>query len=230
MQLLDATDYAALRDGATALESDSFGEKVLRLADGAFLKLFRRKRLLSSAWFYPYAERFADNARRLENLAIPCPSVIAVYRIAAIGRDGVLYRPLAGETLRRKIRARDMGEEARAVLFAFGAFVARLHGSGVYFRSLHLGNVVQTPENRLGLIDIADLSCRRAPLGDARRIRNFRHLLKDDGDCAWIMTDGGEAFRAGYREASPTLSPARLERLEKAMARIAKSRHAAGSD
>jgi hypothetical protein len=95
-------DFLALRAGAETIEADSCGEKVLRLADGGFLKLFRRKRLLTSAAWYPYALRFADNAETLSLLGILVPRVIAAYRIPSMERDAVLYRPLAGTTLDRK--------------------------------------------------------------------------------------------------------------------------------
>ena len=65
MQTLEQADYLALRADARVLEYDRHGDKVLQLADGSYLKLFRRKRLLSSAAWYPYAKRFADNALAL---------------------------------------------------------------------------------------------------------------------------------------------------------------------
>ena len=46
------------------------------LQDGTLLKLFRRKRLITSAAIWPYAQRFADNAKKLEKLGIPCPKII----------------------------------------------------------------------------------------------------------------------------------------------------------
>ena len=51
LQTLSNDEYLALRANATVLEYDLHGEKVLQLADGSYLKLFRRKRLISSsAW------------------------------------------------------------------------------------------------------------------------------------------------------------------------------------
>ena len=71
MQPLSPERYRHLREGAQVIEADSHGEKVLRLADGNYNKLFRRNRLISSALFWPYAQRFANNARRREQLGIP---------------------------------------------------------------------------------------------------------------------------------------------------------------
>ena len=97
---LEHDDYLAMRAGATVLEADSFGEKVLLLTDGTVLKLFRRKRLFSSAAWYPYAQRFADNAAALDRLGIPVPQIIDVVRIPSLARDAVHYHPLVGRTLR----------------------------------------------------------------------------------------------------------------------------------
>jgi len=199
LQTLEHDKFAALRDGAAVIEADHFGEKVLRLPDGSYLKLFRRKRLISSAAWYPYAQRFADNAQGLAALGVPCPQVLAVYRVPAIARDAVHYRPLEGTTIRQLI-ATAPGAEAEAALRArIGAFVARLHRLGVYFRSLHLGNIVQCPDGPLGLIDIADLSMRGKPLGKQHRRRNLNHLLRYERDAAWLL-DGG-AFMREYDKA-----------------------------
>ncbi|WP_228158337.1 hypothetical protein, partial [Acinetobacter baumannii] len=65
MRVIDYPSYLQLRDNAEVLEADGHGDKVLRLRDGSFLKLFRRKRLISSAALFPYAERFARNASEL---------------------------------------------------------------------------------------------------------------------------------------------------------------------
>lgn len=58
-------------EGAKILEADSYGAKVYLLQDGNIVKLFRRKRLLSSALLRPYSKRFIDNAAQLEKLVFP---------------------------------------------------------------------------------------------------------------------------------------------------------------
>ena len=195
MQSLDHSDYLALREGAEVLEADSHGDKVLRLPDGNFLKLFRRKRLLSSALLWPYAQRFANNAKALKDRDIPCPQVIAVYRISSIDRDAVYYAPLPGKTLRQLIEHQQTSTDLRARL---GLFVAKLHACGVYFRSLHLGNIVLTPENELGLIDIADMKYRHRSLNQPQRIRNFKHMLRYTLDKQWLLKDSDKTLFDEY--------------------------------
>lgn len=199
MQPLHHTAYLALREGANVIEADGSGDKVLQMADGRFLKLFRRKRWLTSAALFPYAQRFADNAERLRRIDIETPQVLAVYRIKSIERDGVYYEPLAGQTLRQLF---EQSEQSQSLREQYGQFVARLHEQGVYFRSLHLGNVVLTPEHALGLIDIADLSYQARALRLSKRLRNFQHMLRYRQDSAWLRgPDNGQAFLRGYAQA-----------------------------
>src|SRR5690554_7872255 len=100
MQLLSREKYDRWRAGAQVLEQDAWGEKVLHLADGTFLKLFRRKSWLSKTAFYPPAKRFADNADALQQLGIPCPEVLQLYRLTEPYRSAVQSHPLQAQTLR----------------------------------------------------------------------------------------------------------------------------------
>jgi tRNA A-37 threonylcarbamoyl transferase component Bud32 len=198
MQTLDHASWLALRKDAKVIEADGSGDKVLQTADGRFIKLFRRKRLWTSAALFPYAQRFADNASALLRQGIAAPQVLAVYRVKSIARDAVYYEPLPGQTLRQVLGDTALAEPLRE---QYGAFVADLHQRGVYFRSLHLGNVVITEDRTLGLIDIADLSCGRRALSQSKRLRNFQHMLRYRNDRQWLQGDNrGQTFLAGYRQ------------------------------
>ncbi|MDR0378501.1 MAG: lipopolysaccharide kinase InaA family protein [Candidatus Accumulibacter sp.] len=195
LEIMEHEAFLALKAGAEVIESDSHGEKVLRLTNGHFLKLFRRKRLLSSALWYPYARRFVDNAEALVTRGILVPRVLAALRVPSVRRDAVLYQPLAGMTLRALCqRGLDAGSERRLKRL-FTDFVIHLHSLGIYFRSLHLGNVVLTPEGELGLIDFSDLRIYRRPLPVFMRRRNLRRMLEIPGECEWI--DSEAILRAG---------------------------------
>ena len=163
-------------EGARILEKDSYGPKVYLLTDGNILKLFRRKRFFSSAFFRPYSKRFIDNALGLQQRGIPTLTVLDSYQLDAPGMTAVLYRPLPGETL-RQIANRE-GFDWEQNLEPLVTLIRRLHGAGIYFRSLHLGNIVVTPDNQLGLIDVADLRFLRAPLSPALVKRNLQHFAR----------------------------------------------------
>lgn len=173
---LPVTTLNKMIEGASILEQDSYGPKVYALTDGNMLKLFRRKRLLSSALLRPQSLRFCVNAEALKKRGIPTLTPLQLYRLDDTSRTAVLYRPLPGETLSTLLR------EGKAdwldLLPPLARFINHLHESGVYFRSLHLGNIVKTPDGAFGLIDIADLQTRRRALGRGRIRRNREHFDK----------------------------------------------------
>ncbi|MDP2242727.1 toluene tolerance protein [Pseudomonas sp.] len=172
-QLPQAT-LSTLIEGAQLLEEDSHGPKVYRLRDGDFLKIFRRKRLLSSTLWCPYSKSFCKNALRLQQLGIPTLSPIAHYQLEQPGLTAVHYQALPGETLGQLSKSPDFNWQH--LLPHLTGLIHRLHESGVYFRSLHLGNIVLTPENELGLIDISDMRFFRRPLSKWMRRRNLDHF------------------------------------------------------
>jgi hypothetical protein len=173
---LPQVDLNQLILGARVLEADSYGAKVYLLKDGNILKLFRRKRLISSALLRPYSQRFIDNVAQLEKKAIPTLKVLNHYKLEAPGMTAVLYRPLPGETLSQLSRKEGFSWQER--LPELVALVRRLHGAGIYFRSLHLGNIVVTPEQEMGLIDVADMRFMRAPLSRRMVRRNVQHFAR----------------------------------------------------
>lgn len=198
MQPLSREQYNTWRSDAQVIEKDAHGEKVLRLADGTFLKLFRRKSWLSKTAFYPPAKRFADNALELQRLDIPCPRVIQLYRLSAPYRSVVHYDPLAGETL-RQLLSKDTGLDQLELFARLAEFITHLHDLGVYFRSLHMGNIVLTPDNELGLIDISDMRCLGKPLSRRMRDRNYQHLLRYESDWGMVNPNIGTLFMFSRR-------------------------------
>lgn len=195
MQTLSRENFATWCNDAQVLERDGHGEKVLRLADGTFLKLFRRKSWFSKSALYPPAKRFAQNATALQFLGIPCPKVIQLYRMSAPYRSVVHYHPLAGETLRNLLQ-KNSKQIQDELLIRLAEFIIKLHDLGIYFRSLHMGNIVLTPGNQLGLIDISDLRCLGRPLSRRMRKRNYQHLLRYESDWAHASQELRSLFSA----------------------------------
>ena len=172
-------DLQLLTNNAVVLEADGFGPKVMRLENGQFLKFFRRKRWLSSALLRPYSRRFADNAERLQALGIATLSVHSVYELPDTSLTAVVYAPLPGTSLTQLATQSDFSWPR--VLPELIEFVRELHKKGIYFRSLHLGNIVLTPEGSLGLIDIADmrfLGKQLPPHMVRRNLTHFNRYLK----------------------------------------------------
>lgn len=181
-------------EGAKIIEFDPRGLKVLKLANGNILKLFRLRNQWSIARWYGYAQRFCANAKRLHHLHIPTVNVVDTYLLAdddifkALPAPivfkpkknnaqtyAVEYMPLPGKTLKELLMSEEL---STAHIAQLGAFIARLHSSGVHFRSLHLGNIVLTPEEEMGLIDVADMRIYPWALWFNTRLRSFRHVTR----------------------------------------------------
>lgn len=176
MWLMSSDEFGQLTQGATELERDRHGVKVLLTTERRIIKLIRVKRWFSLSAVYPYSLRFRRNAKRLIAMGIPCVEVEKVFYCRHLKRHGVIYPLLEGESL-EAIAGRDGIEEE--LFRRLAHFIALLHRKGIYFRSLHLGNILLLPQGGFGLIDVADMRFSRFPLGLDQRRRNFRHLLRN---------------------------------------------------
>lgn len=193
-QHIDQTTYEDLREGGTVIEKDFYGDKVIRLADGNYIKLFRRKRIFSSALLFPYAKRFVSNAEKLKRLNITTVTPLALYWLPHIKRTAVHYVPVAGETLRALTKE---AADPTPILINFAKFLADIHHKGIYFRSVHLGNVVVTTNNNFALIDIADLKFFHKPLSERQQKRNMKHLLRPTED-HWLLMPNLKPITSSY--------------------------------
>lgn len=199
MWLMSQSEYEGLARDARELERDGFGPKVLLCPDGRIIKLFRIKRLLSQSLFYPYSLRFSRNAKRLNAMGVPSVVVERLFFCPAIRRHGVIYPMLEGEPLSKVFTATP---EDDLLLEALAKFIARLHEKRVYFRSLHLGNILCLPDGGFGLIDVADLRFTPFSLTLAQRRRNFRHLFRLPGHRVIFERFGMQRFLDAYAEAA----------------------------
>jgi serine/threonine protein kinase len=175
MKTLSSNEWEQLMSRGEILEtSSSLGPKVSRQPDGDFIKILRVKRRLSSSGLMNPAKRFARNASKLETLGIPTVSIRELYKLPHKRCYAVRYAGIEGTTLR------DLAEQGKLdeqLLRKFAEFIAHLHNNNIYFRGLHLGNVVLTPDGELGLIDILD--CRFLPvLLNYHRQRNLQVIFR----------------------------------------------------
>jgi hypothetical protein len=90
----------------------------------------------------------------------------------------VRYSPLPGQTIKDIMKAGLLDE---ALAYKVGEFIAKVHALGIYFRGLHIGNIVRTPNGELGLIDVSELSIYWH-LSRYRRLRNFARFWRVQED------------------------------------------------
>ena len=195
MKEISPEDYEVLISGGEILEKDKFGSKVYLLPENNICKLFRCKRTISSAKIYPYAQRFLDNSAKLAELGIPTVTVSEIYRAPHIERDIVVYPMLPGETLRKVLTET---EDRIPLIEKFIDFIVDLHDKGVYFRSLHFGNVIVKPDGEFGLIDVSDMKISSGSLMMIKRVRNFKAIMRYTEDREFLAEFGFKRFFDHY--------------------------------
>lgn len=189
--------------GAETLSADEHGVKVLLTADGRVIKLFRRKRWLSSTILWPYAQRFARASRGLAARGIAAAVVDMAARVPAIHRDLVVYRHLPGCSLREALAS---GGNRERLLTGLAGFLATLHERGVYFRAAHFGNFLARDISgsplQWALIDLSEARLRKAPLSPLLRARNFRPFTRYPEDLTAVQVIGVDRFVQAYLAAA----------------------------
>jgi hypothetical protein len=206
---ISAAEFKQLRAGARLLERDYRGEKVLLTPDNHIIKLFYPRRRFTSARIYPYAHRFWNNARQLREKGIITVHCEQLRHDRTNKRHLVTYPLLPGTTLRNKLNEVSNGDD---YLEKLASYMVTLHTKGILFRSIHLGNILVLENGDYGLIDVADLTTQKRPLGLRKRARNFRHLLHDREDREQLGNYGYSRFLEHY-EAAAGISGSRRTRL-----------------
>jgi len=201
MQTISREEYENLLADAEVLARDRHGEKVMRTGSGDMVKLFRIKRLVSSARIWPYAQRFVRAADRLQQLGIPTVQVRRLVRIPHIRRDAVIYTPLPGRNLRAAL-AETGDTQTEPLIEGLVGLLVTLHQRGVYFRAIHFGNVLVIDHEQFGLIDVSEARFFRPPLGPWRRARNFEPMLRYEEDRSALARYGIQRFIDRYVELS----------------------------
>lgn len=175
MRIVSAQELESWLASGKVLEKDARGPKVVALENGLFLKIFHTRRHPLLARLQPAAKRFAENSHQLQRLEIPAPEVQELLWInKSAGLSACLYRPLPGASVEDIYNQNP--DDIITLLPALARFIRTLHRRGVYFRSLHLGNIIQLPEEQFGLIDILDLQFKGRQINPWLVQRNLRHL------------------------------------------------------
>jgi hypothetical protein len=170
-----------------------YGPKVVLLPSGDYLKVFNPKGGLTKRRFFPKYKAFIRNTALLQVAGIPAVQVKAVYFLTQHQSYAVVYTPLHGTDLRLLAE-----EDPQASLSSLISFLVLLHQKGIYFRGIHLGNVLRLFNGELGLIDVADLRQSSRPLSLWMRARNLAHLLNNRDDRALYQGYGIPAFLDDY--------------------------------
>jgi len=210
---LDEKAFQALINNGEILEQDGEGLKVIHLISGKILKIFKNKHWFSKSTIFPEYKQFVKHAHKLNKLGFNTVDIIECLYFPSLSKYAVLYNPIPGRCFREIYQKNDnlSKEQCRAI----GKLICELHNNGIYFRSLHLGNIIETDNQEPGLIDIADLRSSRFSLPLIFRKRNLNHLLRYTADASAIFNHHIKDFIDGYASALNKPSTRHSHLLEK---------------
>ncbi len=166
---------------------------IMLTPENDIVKFIYPRKKVSSTTITSQAERFERNSARLVEKGIAGPVVTDTCYIPEVPAYYVVYGKLDGEEIRDLC-----GEGELDHLSRLAEFIAVLHDRGVYFRALHLGNVLNLEDGQLGLIDIADLKTSMGSLSAFARGRNIAHMLNVEEDKIHFQQFGVAKFLAAY--------------------------------
>jgi tRNA A-37 threonylcarbamoyl transferase component Bud32 len=160
--------------------------------DGEVVKFFYRRKKISTGTFLPQAQRFTTNSRKLLERDIPAPLVKDLIYCNEIPVHMVVYDRIEGKDLRELCQTDGVNGLAH-----LPDYFAHLHKKGIYFRAVHLGNIL-IHADEISLLDISDLTTQSSPLGIFQRARNLAHLFNTEHDKAYFVTYGLDRFVQEY--------------------------------
>lgn len=175
----------------------SYRPWLLQGDDGELAKCFHDKRHLSTGTLVPKGPHFARNAVKLSRLGINGPIPKKIYRNNLEGVTIVTYDRIEGEDL-RTLAAKETFVEMNRL----SSYLSELHEKGVYFRGIHLGNILLMPSGELALIDIAGMTIWPFPISVWHRARNVCRLLTYADDRSAMKHYDATAFVKQYADSA----------------------------
>jgi hypothetical protein len=181
MKLLKREALQSLVEGAQLLEGTPEKPRVFLTKDQSIFKIFYPRQNFLANKFRPYAKRFVSNSVDLKERHVTAPDIQELYYITAdefpyelnaAGCYCVLYPCIPGTTVRACCQKGDF-----AALQQLPKFLAALHKKGVFFRPIHLANLLWQGDGQFALLDISTVHFHRMPLSINKRARNLKHLL-----------------------------------------------------
>ena len=204
MEIITSEDFhhICFQKDSTLLKTTYDRPKLLETPAGEMVKIFypRRKRFSSNS-FKPYAIRFKANANRLRQLGFAAPHVENIKFCPDLRTYILIYQKIPGEN------ARILANQNMDIIAAVAKYLVELHHQGIFFRSLHLENLLYQETEEFLLLDIVDVKFKKNPLNIFFRYRNLKHMFFIEDDATFWQSYGIEKFVEQY------LKLAKLSRL-----------------
>jgi hypothetical protein len=168
--------------------------KLLEKPNGEIIKVFYPKnKRFSSNHRKPYALRFCQNAEHLRNKNINAPLIQSIQYCAELDAYIIIYPKIPGENARVLSNM-----AARPIIPSTAQYIAELHDKGIFFRSIHLENLLYDEKQGFSLLDIVDVTFKKNPLNIFLRYRNLKHMFRISDDVAFWNHYGTSTFLKDY--------------------------------
>ena len=171
MKTITHQEMDALCKNGRAIDSKGGYPAVVLHPDDTVTKIWARKKsLLSSATIWPYSTRFINNAENLAQRGVNVPKTLSHAKLENSRVRIVTYQSLPGTSIRDLLHNAPQNVDIPALCRYF----LELHDKGIYYRTIHLGNIIQLPDHQgFGLIDFTDVHFSKKPLSLKRRASNI---------------------------------------------------------
>ncbi len=196
MQTIDRVQLSQFINDKQVLEGTVERPGLMLTPAGEIVKFFYRRKIISTATIFPQALQFESSSQKLLVRDIPAPIVKEIIYCQEIPVHMVIYDRLDGVDVRELC-----GSTGVECLVRLPGFLAHLHKIGIYFRAIHLGNIL-VYDDIISLVDISDLSVQKFSLGVFKRARNLAHLFNSEADKTFFVRYGVNKFIQEYIEVS----------------------------
>lgn len=189
------TFYSIIHQNDALLLKTTYGRpKLLEKHNGDIIKVFySKKKRFSSNNRKPYALRFCQNALLLRKTNINAPDIQLTQFCADLNSYILTYTKIPGENAR--VLSASMCDN---IIPQVAHYIATLHEQGIFFRSIHLENLLYDEKQGFSLLDIVDVTFKNKPLNLFLRYRNLKHMFMISDDREFWQNYGIEHFLKYY--------------------------------
>lgn len=179
MEIISSHDFYAFcnRSDLTLLKRTYKKPKLFESKSDEMIKIFYpRRKFISSNQYKPYALRFRNNAEQLRTLGFITPTIKTLQYCPDLNTYIISYDKLPG------VDFRVFSQNNKGIIHTLAAFIAKLHQKGIFFRSIHLENLLRLNNGDIALLDIVDIQFKKRAISSYLRFRNLKHLfqIKED--------------------------------------------------
>jgi len=194
MKIISSNEFKALcnRQDAKLLKTTYNRPKLLETSNGKMVKIFYpRNKKFSGVFKSPQAIRFSENSKKLQAKGITVPEVESIQYCKANNTHILTYDKMSGTD------TRVLAYKDASIIEKIAYYIAKLHEQGVFFRSIHLENILYH-NGSFALLDIVDVNIKNKPLSLYMRVRNIKHMIKTKDDKEFWIKYGIDKFFGSY--------------------------------